>query len=132
MKDSANYRYLCRLFGPLTAPVSKMCKTKQHMYPKGRFAREIRLAMGDHLGGSIHAVNPQVSIADDLRRDATVRAVEEAMPCVVNIRTEIMVERRDFYYDLLWDFLVLIIDSVLPSLPTVWVRVLSCTNLATF
>ena len=26
------------------------------------------------------------------------------MPCVVNIRTEIMVERRDFYYDLLWDF----------------------------
>lgn len=56
------------------------------------------------LGGIIHAANPQVSIPDNLRRDATVRAVEEAMPCVVNIRTEIMVERRDFYDDLLWDF----------------------------
>ena len=104
MKDSANYRYLCRLFGPLTAPVSKMCKTKQHVSKgkalPGRFVWPWVII----LGGSIHAVNPQVSIADDLRRDATVRAVEEAMPCVVNIRTEIMVERRDFYYDLLWDF----------------------------
>ena len=97
MKDSANYRYLCRLFGPLTAPVSKMCKTKQHVSKgkalPGRFVWPWVII----LGGSIHAANPQVSIADDLRRDVTVRAVEEAMPCVVNIRTEIMVERRDFY-----------------------------------
>ncbi len=104
MKDSANYRYLCRLFGFLTAPVSKMSKTKQHLFKgrvlPGRFVWPWVMI----LGGSIHAANPQVTIADDLRRDATVRAVEEAMPCVVNIRTEIMVERRDFYYDLLWDF----------------------------
>lgn len=41
---------------------------------------------------------------DGVRRDATVKAVEKVMPSVVNIRTEILVERRDFYYDLLWDF----------------------------
>ena len=41
---------------------------------------------------------------DAVRRDATVRAVEKVMPSVVNIRTEILLERRDFYYDLLWDF----------------------------
>ena len=40
----------------------------------------------------------------DLRRDATVQAVEQVMPSVVNIRTEILLDRRDFYYDLLWDF----------------------------
>lgn len=39
-----------------------------------------------------------------VRRDATVRAVERVMPSVVNIRTEILVERRDFYYDLLWEY----------------------------
>ena len=42
--------------------------------------------------------------ADELRRDATVRAVEKALPSIVNIQTEILVERRDFYNDLLWDF----------------------------
>ncbi|MGA0408936.1 MAG: trypsin-like peptidase domain-containing protein, partial [Limisphaerales bacterium] len=40
----------------------------------------------------------------DQRRDATVQAVEQVMPSVVNIRTEILLDRRDFYYDLLWDF----------------------------
>ena len=45
------------------------------------------------------------SVADpSVRRDATVRAVERVMPSVVNIRTEILLEQRDFYYDLLWDF----------------------------
>ncbi len=42
--------------------------------------------------------------ADELRRDATVRAVEKVLPSIVNIQTEILVERRDFYNDLLWDF----------------------------
>ncbi len=40
----------------------------------------------------------------DLRRDATVNAVEKVLPCVVNIQTEILVRRRDPYSDLLWDF----------------------------
>jgi serine protease Do len=42
--------------------------------------------------------------SESVRRDATVRAVDKTMPSVVNIRTEILVERQDFYYDLLWDF----------------------------
>ncbi len=42
--------------------------------------------------------------ANDLRRDATVKAVEKVLPSIVNIQTEILVERRDFYNDLLWDF----------------------------
>ncbi|MBT5928531.1 MAG: trypsin-like serine protease, partial [Verrucomicrobia bacterium] len=41
---------------------------------------------------------------DEVRRDATVRAVEKVMPSVVNIRTEILIERKDFYYDLLWEY----------------------------
>lgn len=41
---------------------------------------------------------------EEIRRDATVKAVEKVMPSVVNIRTEILLERRDFYYDLLWEY----------------------------
>jgi serine protease Do len=52
------------------------------------------------LGISFH-----FGVADEsVRRDATVKAVEKVMPSVVNIRTEILVERRDFYYDLLWEY----------------------------
>ena len=53
----------------------------------------------------LFGVRFQKGVADEgIRRDATVRAVERVMPSVVNIRTEILVERRDFYYDLLWDY----------------------------
>jgi len=41
---------------------------------------------------------------DTLRRDATVRAVEKVLPTIVNIQTEILAERNDFYGELLWDF----------------------------
>ena len=41
---------------------------------------------------------------ENIRRDATVKAVEKVLPTIVNIQTEILVERRDFYNDLLWDF----------------------------
>ena len=45
---------------------------------------------------------PAASIAaesePDVRRDATVLAVEKAMPCVVNIATATLVERNDFAY----------------------------------
>jgi S1-C subfamily serine protease len=40
----------------------------------------------------------------DIRRDATVIAVEQVMPSVVNIATETVVEYHDFYDDLLRDF----------------------------
>jgi serine protease Do len=40
----------------------------------------------------------------DLRRDATVIAVERALPCVVNIATETIVEYQDFYQRLFSDF----------------------------
>ncbi len=49
-------------------------------------------------------VSDWAAVADSVRRDATVRAVDQAMPSVVNIRTEILVERQDFYYDLLLEF----------------------------
>src|ERR1051326_3637759 len=40
----------------------------------------------------------------DIRRDATVAAVERVMPCVVNIATESVVEYEDFYQRLFSDF----------------------------
>lgn len=40
----------------------------------------------------------------DVRRDATVTAVERVMPSVVNISTETIVERRDDYDELLQEF----------------------------
>lgn len=40
----------------------------------------------------------------DIRRDATVIAVEQLIPCVVNIATETVVEQHDFYETLLRDF----------------------------
>ena len=40
----------------------------------------------------------------DVRRDATVEAVQKVMPCVVNIRTENMVESRDPFDDLFQQF----------------------------
>src|SRR5690349_11401091 len=40
----------------------------------------------------------------DIRRDATVEAVERAMPCVVNIATATLVERNDDYYRMLRAF----------------------------
>ncbi len=40
----------------------------------------------------------------DIRRDATVIAVEQLMPSVVNIATETVVEQHDFYETLLRDF----------------------------
>ena len=46
----------------------------------------------------------QEASEDTLRRDATVRAVEKVLPTIVNIQTEILVNRNDFYGDLLWDF----------------------------
>src|ERR1051326_691103 len=40
----------------------------------------------------------------DLRRDATVAAVEEVMPSVVNIATETIVEYEDFYQRIFREF----------------------------
>ena len=40
----------------------------------------------------------------DIRRDATVAAVEEVMPSVVNIATETIVEYEDFYQRIFREF----------------------------
>ena len=37
---------------------------------------------------------------NDVRRDATVAAIEQVNPCVVNIATETVIEQRDWYEDL--------------------------------
>ena len=53
------------------------------------------------------AVIPARALAEaspDIRRDATVAAVEQVMPSVVNIATETFVEYRDWYDDLLREF----------------------------
>ncbi len=43
------------------------------------------------------AAAAQPAALQDIRRDATVAAVEEVMPCVVNIATETIVEQQDWY-----------------------------------
>jgi serine protease Do len=40
----------------------------------------------------------------DIRRDATVVAVEKVLPCVVNIATETVIEYHEWYDDMLRDF----------------------------
>jgi len=49
-------------------------------------------------------VSAAVSEPDDIRRDATVRAIERALPTVVNIATTRIVEYRDPYQDLFYQF----------------------------
>ena len=49
---------------------------------------------------SLQAAAPET----DPRRDATVQAVERALPCVVNIATETIVEYQDFYQQIFRDF----------------------------
>ena len=55
------------------------------------------------MGGLTLAACP-LSLAEDPRRNATVKAVEKVLPTIVNIQTEILVERGGYYNDLLWDF----------------------------
>jgi S1-C subfamily serine protease len=44
------------------------------------------------------------TLETDIRRDATVAAVEEVMPSVVNIATETIIEYKDFYQSFFLDF----------------------------
>src|SRR4051812_27401541 len=59
---------------------------------------------------SLLAITPALAapvnapVVDDIRRDASVAAVERVMPCVVNIATETIVEYEDFYQRLFRDF----------------------------
>lgn len=52
------------------------------------------------LTGPVRAAAPEL----DIRRDATVIAIEKLMPSVVNIATETLVEQHDYYESLLRDF----------------------------
>src|SRR5262249_42425189 len=47
---------------------------------------------------------PSRAAQQDIRRDATVSAVEQVMPSVVNIATETVIEYHDFYEELLRQF----------------------------
>src|SRR3954452_21327710 len=59
---------------------------------------------------SLLAITPALAapvnapVVDDIRRDATVAAVERVMPCVVNIATATIVEYEDFYQGLFREF----------------------------
>ncbi len=50
------------------------------------------------------AADSKVGSEPDIRRDATVIAVEKVLPCVVNIATETVIEYHDWYEDLLRQF----------------------------
>ena len=52
----------------------------------------------------IHAATVSTPTAADVRRDATVAAVERVMPAVVNIATETVVEINDPLEDLFREF----------------------------
>jgi serine protease Do len=54
--------------------------------------------------GSTRAAPAVAAPAADIRRDATVEAVQRAMPAVVNIRTETIVERHDPFEQLFQGF----------------------------
>ena len=60
------------------------------------------------IGLSLVAAAPRTAAATppgpDIRRDATVEAVQRVMPAVVNIRTETIVERHDPFENLLKEF----------------------------
>ena len=59
------------------------------------------------LGGGLAVgalVTPTRAIETDVRRDATVEAIEKVMPCVVNIATATIVEYHDYYDQLLREF----------------------------
>ncbi len=62
-----------------------------------------RLPLAALLGGAL-AVMPLDGAEPDARRDATVAAVEQVMPCVVNIATETIVEYSDPFEQMLREF----------------------------
>jgi len=55
-------------------------------------------------GGRTQAAAATDGAEIDIRRDATVEAVEKAMPCVVNIATATIVERNDPYYRMMREY----------------------------
>ena len=52
-------------------------------------------------GGIVLSASPVKNVSQEIRRDATVQAIEKAMPTVVNISTETIVERKN-NFDSLW------------------------------
>jgi serine protease Do len=69
-------------------------------------ARPFRTVSLPTLGLALSLTAPAARSATepDLRRDATVEAVERVMPCVVNIATEEIVEYRDPFEDMFREF----------------------------
>ena len=55
------------------------------------------------LGLVLPAARLRAAVAD-LRRDATVEAIEKVMPSVVNIATETVIEYHEWYAELLRQF----------------------------
>lgn len=69
----------------------------------GRYGREA--VLGIWMAGWLGWASPGfAATAPDVRRDATVLAIERALPTVVNIATTRIVEYRDPYQDLFYQF----------------------------
>src|SRR5262245_12185964 len=56
------------------------------------------------LGGLLWSSHPARAVETDIRRDATVDAIDQVMPSVVNIATATVVEYEDWYSSMLRQF----------------------------
>lgn len=89
--ELAQKRWQCRKRGPLGFPLVVLFG----WLPCLLVAQIVLLAFWS---GSVFAAEP------DIRRDATVNAVEQVLPSVVNIATETVIEYHDWYDELLRRF----------------------------
>lgn len=80
---------------------ARRCVVFQERMNKWQWISLLLAALG--LPTAAQAANP-TSPPPDIRRDATVEAVQRAMPAVVNIRTETIVERHDPFEQLFQGF----------------------------
>jgi S1-C subfamily serine protease len=80
--------------------IMNILRLRRHCIPR-------RLGWNSAIGGMALALLATTAAAiaqTDIRRDAVVQAVEKAMPCVVNIATESVVESRDPFEELMRKF----------------------------
>src|SRR5947208_2360648 len=69
-----------------------------------KFEKEWILLCASLIAGVARVSAAAPAPSPDIRRDATVEAVQRVMPAVVNIRTETIIERHDPFEQLLQGF----------------------------
>ncbi len=91
------------LFGePASIPASRKQSPRRHRFSSPLVAT---LLAATQLGTSFSSPGaPAVSQNLDVRKDAVVMAIEKVIPSVVNIATETIIQRHDWYEELLRNF----------------------------